>query len=164
MQKFCAWTAAARPTLGSDLRGATRAVLARKRATERRRSSSGTLAPALQRQNTKLWTSDQPTGRSTSRRAVDSAGVQNFMTENYHATRNVPDQTANTSPSAVAWNRLVWLRSKLAQHAALARFRAPLALPPGPTRPGTPACSGAALKDARNASFGLEGRKIIKTS
>ena len=93
--------------LGSDLRGATRALLARKRATERRRSSSGTLAPALQRPVVRIWTSDQPTGRGASRRAVDPAEVQNLTTENYHATRNVPDQTANTLPSVLAWNRLI---------------------------------------------------------
>ena len=87
--------------------GAILAILARTRATERRGSSAGTLAPALQGPTAKFWTSDQPTGRSASRRAVDLAEVQNFAVENYYATRNVPDQTANTSRSAVAWNRLI---------------------------------------------------------
>ena len=92
---------------GQAARGATRAALARTRATERRGSSVGTLAPALQAPTAKFWTSDQPTGRSASRRAVELAEVQNFAVQNYYATRNVPDLTANTSRSAVAWNRLI---------------------------------------------------------
>ena len=89
------------------LAGATRAVLARTRTTERRGSSVGTLSPALQVWAARFRTSDQPTGRSAYRRAVDPAEVQNFAAQNYYATRNVPDQTANTSRSAVAWNRLI---------------------------------------------------------
>ena len=115
----------------------------------------GTLSPALQVWAARFRTSDQPTGRSAYRRAVDPAEVQNFAAQNYYATRNVPDQTANTSRSAVAWNRLISApeqnglgrRRGAFLSAACAALRA--------DAPGTSAAGDASLNEARVASLGV---------
>ena len=114
----------------------------------------GTLSPALQVWAARFRTSDQPTGRSAYRRAVDPAEVQNFAAQNYYATRNVPDQTANTSRSAVAWNRLISAPEQVSLgrrrgaflSAACAALRADA---------GTSAAGGASLNEARSAALGV---------
>ena len=80
-----------------------------------RQLSSGHVGPMKKKttlrrpkKNEKMENRNTSSGKNTSLIWVPTiAEVQSFPTENYHTTRNAPDQPANTLPSAVAWNRLI---------------------------------------------------------